>query len=145
MELHLAAKFSALWELMHKHELATITVSFDGSGDSGEITDVDYDGSNDRDKFADLDTGLEFKLSEWMPEHPGNRTLNELVHHLASYYINDNNDYDWVNNDGGYGTVVFHADEDPPTVEIEYNIRYTEVNTYTHNYDCHGVETQLPE
>ena len=94
--------------------VSEIEVNYDGSGDSGEITDISYNALNGR-----LIT----------PRHsPANleNWFYELLEEVG----------DWYNNDGGYGTLTIEV----PTGEytIDSHIRVT--NTIDDNYSGSLVE-----
>jgi len=82
-------------------------------------------------------------------DHPEGLTLRQLVEELTGPRL-DALPYDWVNNDGGYGTATWspdpRVDEDgtpfPPSIEIELSIRVVNTEDYEFVYDRFGNETQ---
>lgn len=113
-----AACKATLWAFMEQHGIAIITVSFNGSGDSGIFEDyADL-------TFADLSTPSEkyTYVRDAMAHTPigaivgtqieeGEQSLQDLVVLMASW-IEDSADHgvDWWNNDGGQGKVEFILD-----------------------------------
>jgi|SRR6266404_2966448 len=88
-----------------------ITVSFDGSGDSGEITDI---------------TAKNFDLEV---QCPGKQDSYErLLSAVMGAYLEDKED--WYNNDGGYGSITI--DLTHRTIQCDMNIRITNIEEYTY-------------
>lgn len=101
-----------------------VTVDFDGSGDSGQIENVEaWNAADERMPFP--------SLSE-TPDHPrAEYNLEAAVESVAWDYLGDLY-YGWENNDGAFGSFVF----DVPTciVSLEHNERYTEYKTTSHEF-----------
>lgn len=111
-----------------------VTVSFDGSGDSGSIDDVYY-GDAPIDGAA-LSVEIEvlnrvFEAGQWVTSRVlETKDLNTAIEALTDDYLEETN-VDWYNNDGGYGKLTINVDEG--TVELEVNVRFTESST---EYSC---------
>lgn len=106
-----------------------VTVYYDGSGDSGQIENVEaWDVGNERIPFP---SDPEIQLAAENPDHPfiGQR-LEAAVESLAWDFLDIH--YGWENNDGAFGTFVFSVSD--RTVRLEHNERYTEVNTTNHDF-----------
>ena len=105
-----------------------VTVSFDGSGDSGSIHDVSFEPEweNDRPLVTIIkgkqvyDKGLQSWLRTTQEE---DMPLGEAIAELTYDYL-DESGVDWYNNDGGYGDLVI--DVMAGTVALTVNQRYTE-------------------
>lgn len=106
-----------------------VTVDYDGSGDSGQIENVEaWDASNDRIPFP---SGVKIQSAAENPDHPlPAHNLEAAVETLAWDYLEIYSG--WENNDGAFGTFVF--DVPARTVTLEHNERYTEVNTTSHEF-----------
>jgi hypothetical protein len=120
-----AIVFTALTEAgIHR-----VTVDYDGSGDSGQIENVEArDANDDRIPFP---SGVKIQLASEKPEYPlPEQNLEAAVETLAWDYLEIYSG--WENNDGAFGTFVF--DVPARTVTLEHNERYTEVNTTTHEF-----------
>ena len=154
-ELATKCKFETVWKLLSEIGVSQCTVSFSGEGDSGSITDTEYfppevhEGNAWMEihhetiaalhrKVENIDTGIERDDHGFINPQPGNFTLQELIHHLVGTFINADDAPDWVNNDGGYGTVKWFVDETPQRIEVEYQIRVVSTEDYTWEYDRHG-------
>jgi hypothetical protein len=95
--------------------VAKITVTYEGSGDSGSIDNVLY-----YDKEDDEHYSSQLDITE---------SQHNDIQNLA-YPMLDGIE-DWYNNEGGYGSISIDLDEF--TYSIENNIRVTEVEMYNHN------------
>jgi len=107
-----------------------VTVEYDGSGDSGQIENVEaWDAGNQN---IPLPSAIKVQLASGNPDHPADPiNLEAAVEEIAWSYLYDQH-YGWENNDGAYGTFVF--DVPARTITLEHNERYTEVNTSTHEF-----------
>jgi hypothetical protein len=92
-----------------------IRVTYEGSGDSGAIEDVDYYDKEDDEHYC-----IQLGITD---------SQHDDIQNLA-YPMLDGIE-DWYNNEGGYGSIYIDLDEF--TYNIENNIRVTEVETYSHN------------
>jgi hypothetical protein len=154
-------KHEMVWQAMREISAGVIRVDFDGSGDSGEITDSDADRYpegfvyNDHasvalgvayrehtlsESYADLDLGLYSETNS--------ANLTALVERLSADILGGPEIPDWVNSDGGFGTVRWiaaHTDADgvahPDTIEVEVNIRVVQHETHGFTYDRFGKES----
>lgn len=125
-----------------------VSVSFDGSGDSGSIHDVSFEPEwgNDRPLVTmlkemrvydkDQQTWMRATQEEDMP-------LTEAIAELTYDYL-DESGVDWYNNDGGYGDLVI--DVRAGTVALTVNQRYTESTCeYEAELDIASGEEHRPE
>jgi len=92
----------------------SITINFSGSGDSGDIDEIEYTDNNGHGSWnqgyqADNPGELEDKIRDAFFDFVD----NEACKHG-----------DWVNNEGGYGTMTI--DTDSGEWELDYNQRTTE-------------------
>lgn len=106
-----------------------VTVDYDGSGDSGQIENVEaWNAANDRIPFP---SGIKIPLEAENPAYPlSEQNLEAAIETLAWVYLEIYSG--WENNDGAFGTFVF--DVPARTVTLEHNERYTEVNTTSHQF-----------
>ena len=106
-----------------------VTVDYDGSGDSGQIENVEaWDADDERIPFP---SGVKIQLVSENPDHPlPEQNLEAAVEHLCWDYLEVH--YGWENNDGAFGTFVF--DVPAQLVTLEHNERYTELNTTSHEF-----------
>jgi hypothetical protein len=108
-----------------------VTVEYDGSGDSGQIENVEaWDAGNER---MPLLTEPKVQLVSENPDYPRPaQNLEAAIESLAWDYLDLDIYYGWENNDGAFGTFVF--DVPARSIALEHNERYTEVNTTSHEF-----------
>jgi hypothetical protein len=121
-----ATLFAALAEAgIHR-----VTVEYDGSGDSGQIENVEaWDARNERMTFP---SGVMVQLASETPTQLLPERLEAAVETLAWDYLEISIGWGWENNDGAFGTFVF--DVPARTIALEHNERYTEITTTSHEF-----------
>jgi hypothetical protein len=108
-EFFIPLLFTKLQELLN---VTSLSIPFDGSGDSGCIDASEikfYDQNNDE---VELESALE-------------NDLLGFAESLGDHILERHYDYDWYNNDGGYGTI--NIDIANKTWSIEGYTRITDV------------------
>ena len=100
-------KTATLFAALKDVGVTNVNIRYDGGGDSGQVEDVEYEGTN-------LDhTSLNDKFEG---------DLQDLATHLLEQHY----DYDWYNNDGGYGDIRIDLEGDTPEISIDGYVRATE-------------------
>ena len=107
----------------------SIRINFSGSGDSGDIDDVEYTDMNG--------------TSSWSNNYIGPDTTNELDAEISDLFYDFVDEQacrhgDWVNNEGGYGTMIIYVDG---TYQLDYHQRTTEF--YQHSGESIYKESWL--
>jgi hypothetical protein len=106
-----------------------VTIDYDGSGDSGQIDGIEgWDANGQRIPFP-LEPKLQLATDDL--DQPIERNLASAVEDLAWDYL-ETLYGGWENNDGACGTFVF--DVPARTITLEHNERFTDVNTYKHEF-----------
>lgn len=125
------ANKAALFDALAAADIVTVTVAFDGYGDSGQIESVDA-----RDAYGEVALPTaDIELAT--PSHEGaevtRRTLPlaEAIEELC-YDLLEEEHGGWENNDGAYGEFAF--DVAARTINLDHNSRYTAVETYAHEW-----------
>jgi hypothetical protein len=104
--------------------IASADVEFNGAGDDGQIIDVTAEGITDRLDKMRLGDEHECLLASYRRE----KTVYDLIESFA-YKMLDRTEYDWINNDGGYGSI--HIEPTNGVVEIDMNVRIMESENYS--------------
>ena len=104
-------KIATLFAALKDAGVTNVEIRYDGGGDSGQVDDVEFHGDN-------IDGG------DLNDKFEGD--LQDLGYHLLEHYY----DYDWYNNDGGYGTITIEL-IDEPVILIDGYVRSVE--------DAHGT------
>lgn len=113
----------------------SVTVEFDGSGDSGQIERVDYS-PEQSEGFGDTEVpGTEHETSEWTGSGyrkvTRDSTIRDLIEMLC-YKILSFEHGGWEINEGSYGD--FEIDVNNDTISLTYNQRVESVDTSYEEY-----------
>ena len=105
-------------QVIKDHNISKIEVRYHGGGDDGCIEETHYyvtdPGSGDQ---VDIDVKMNEEVeSDW----------DDLLYNM----LNDNIEWDWINNDGGYGTMIIDCTQEPWDVKINHTQRITEDHYY---------------
>jgi hypothetical protein len=107
-------KLATLFTALKDAGVTNVEIRYDGGGDSGQVEDVEFFGDNL--DGGDLNERFEGDLQD-----------------LAYRILHDHYEYDWYNNDGGYGAVHISFEDDEPTINVDGYVReladaYSSVN-----------------
>jgi len=84
--------------------VTNVEIRYDGGGDSGQVEDVEFYGDNiDSSALNDKFEG----------------DLQDLATHILEQHYN----WDWYNNDGGYGDIRIDLEGDTPEISIDGYVR----------------------
>ena len=104
-------KTATLFAALKDAGVTSVNIRYDGGGDSGQVEDVEYEGTTLN--HTSLNDKFEGDLQD-----------------LATHILEQHYDYDWYNNDGGYGTITIEL-IDEPVILIDGYVRAIE--------DAHGT------
>jgi hypothetical protein len=99
-------KTATLFAALKDAGVTSVEIRYDGGGDSGQVEDVEFYGPN----------GYTTEPSD---KFEGD--LQDLAYHILEQHY----DYDWYNNDGGYGTITIEL-IDEPVILIDGYVRALE-------------------
>jgi len=116
-------------------------INFDGGGDDGQIDEIEFFNTNNEtfnipsDTISWVYTELNTTQGEIKPVEQ-KTTLLKAIEDLG-YSMLDEAGHDWVNNDGGYGSisVLIEGQDGKPYVDMEINIRYTNEDHHEYGND----------
>lgn len=115
--------------VLREQQIRSITVSFEGTGDSGSIENIAFDGHLSQEAFDALPvtylaTGRIFDEGVWRSTvTPTEGTMHEAIEALTYDYLEETG-VDWYNCDGGYGELEINVTRG--TVELQVSVRYSE-------------------
>ena len=112
--------------------IAHVLVTFDGSGDSGQIESIDA--CNSTDQSVTLPAAqIVFAGIDWQSKAPIERrlTLEQAVEELIYDLLADTHG-GWENNDGAYGE--FCVDARARSIHLEFNERFTSSELTSHDF-----------
>lgn len=124
-----------IFEQLRAAGASTITISFDGSGDSGSIESVDIYNAEGKRMQIDLTVTYPTEKSSWVDDKWVTETTEKempIADALEAYCYDEleKTQIDWYNNDGGFGEMTINLD-DKVEIELEVNTRYTEYHSET--------------
>lgn len=125
-------QINTVLRVMASHNIKTITVSFDGSGDSGQIESVDFDGGDDGSKDIQVQWAVNEELwniatGDYVDNFvQKDGKLEDLVSDVVYTLLEDEHG-GWELDDGSSGTFTFDAAH--KSVEVVFNERYTDYRT----------------
>ena len=100
-------------QVIKDHNIAKIEVDYSGGGDDGCLDEVRYEDINSNEVDVKLDGAVE---AEW----------DDLLYDTLSHHI----EWDWINNDGGYGQMIIDCTQTPWKVNINHTQRVCEDHYY---------------
>jgi hypothetical protein len=122
---------TAVFSALAAASITTVSVAFDGGGDSGQINDVV---AKRGETVIELpNTKVEFHAVEWdgKKRMPSKCSLNDAIEALCFNYLSHEHG-GWENNDGGQGEFSFDVAEQ--RIELDFNQFYMESTNYTHTF-----------
>src|SRR5260370_27040854 len=127
----LAANRTVLFDALAAAGIETVTVIFDGYGDSGQIERIDVEpGEGTILLPADR---IEIARTIWeSPEIERlTQTVQEAIETLVYDFLSQVHS-GWEINDGAYGEFTFDVAE--RTIKLDYNERYTSSENFSHEF-----------
>ena len=120
-----------LFDKLAVHAIASVTVCFDGYGDSGQIESIDAKHGDDAIGLPDIH--LELLGADWNSSGIARRTctIHEAVEEIC-YALLTQTHCGWENNEGAYGDFTF--DVAGRSITLNYNERYTDSENHTHEF-----------
>ena len=126
-----AANKTVLFDALAAAGIETVTVLFDGYGDSGQIERIDVE---TREGTIMLPSDrIEIARTIWESPEIERQTLtvHEAVETLVYDFLSQVHS-GWEINDGAYGAFTFDVAE--RTIKLDYNERYTSSETFSHEF-----------
>ena len=114
------ANKAALFDALAAAGITSVLVHFDGSGDSGQIEDIDATADN---QPAEIPSGnIEIAQVRWGDPNIERTTLSvrDAIESLAYDFLEQTHG-GWENNEGAYGEFTFDVAE--RTITLDYNER----------------------
>lgn len=126
----LPAKKAVLFDALTRAGITSVTVKFDGEGDSGQIEQIE---AHAGDALAELPPD-QIQFVEPVYGDPeiverSTHTVTDAIETLVYAFLEQTHG-GWENNDGAFGDFTF--DVEARTITLDYNARLTETD-----YSCH--------
>ena len=100
-------------QVIKDHNITTIEVIYSGGGDDGCIDEVNFTCHDEK-----------------AVTYPFNKEVESVFDDLLYDMLNNNVEWDWINNDGGYGEMIIDCTLDPWKIKINHTQRITEDHFY---------------
>tara|TARA_R110002167_G_scaffold186586_6_gene387695 strand:+ start:49 stop:444 length:396 start_codon:yes stop_codon:yes gene_type:complete len=101
-------------------DIKTAYINFNGGGDDGDVDDIEFENYNREISKP--------KINHWTEiEEPSDDVMKDIrdwAYDVIDNYVSDEYGGDWVNNDGGYGSIVLDIENE--TYALNYSQRTTE-------------------
>lgn len=133
MEAEIApANKAALFEALAGAGIHTVTVMFDGSGDSGQIESLDAF-SGETVVMPLPGTAIAFKEVVWdgLLVMTQQRAIRDVIDTMANALLEQTHE-GWEDGDGAYGDFTFTVEGQ--TITLEYNERHMESDYHCHEF-----------
>lgn len=126
-----AANKHALFPILAAAGITSILIRFDGSGDSGQIEEIDVLAG---DKLASFPAEkVVIQRADWGATEPERveSSVNDAVETLVYAFLEETHG-GWENNEGAYGEFTFNIAE--RTITLDYNERYEDSHYTRHSF-----------
>ncbi len=126
------ANKAALFEALAGAGIHTVTLMFDGSGDSGQIESLDaFSGENVVMPLPG--TAIAFKEVVWdgLLVLTRQRGITDVIETMANALLEQTHE-GWEDGDGAYGEFTFTVEGQ--TITLEYNERHMESDYHCHEF-----------
>jgi hypothetical protein len=122
---------SVVFDALAAANITTVTVEFDGEGDSGGITSIGALKDDESVGFPKIT--VPYQEVGWNEDtlHATEHPLKEAIEHLC-YQLLEQTNGGWENNEGAFGT--FELTVADLRIALEFNARFTDVSTDTHEF-----------
>ena len=100
-------------QVIKDHNIKTIEVIYNGGGDDGCIDEINFTDHNEEAVTSIF-----------------NKEVDSAFDDLLYDLLNDNIEWDWINNDGGYGQMNIDCTKTPWKVKINHVQRTSEDHYY---------------
>ena len=128
VELRLHNK-TVVFDALDAAGIATVVVSFDGYGDSGQIERLEVEGAVDTLPAANVEIAAAIR-GELEPLRQS-MSLADAIEKLIYDFLSSAHD-GWEDNDGAYGEFTFDVAD--RAIRLDYNERYSASVNYSHEF-----------
>ena len=122
---------AALFGALSQAAIATVTVRFDGYGDSGQIEEIEAQAAGTAAPLPEGTIDIASPLHDGSGVQRARLTAREAIEQLAYDFLEQTH-HGWENNDGAFGDFSF--DVASRTITLEYNERFTDTEFFEHNW-----------
>ena len=122
---------TVLFDALSAAGITSVTVNFNGEGDSGQIEDINADANGNPHALPDIQ--IEIQQVAWGTGQRDSHqaTLRDAVEELCYDYLEQEHG-GWENNDGAFGEFTFEVAG--RTITLQFNGRYCDFTTSSHSF-----------
>ena len=121
----------ALFDALAQAGITTLTVEFDGEGDSGQIGEMTAQSGDAAIPLPELPVTLQCASYNTGKLDSRQQDLREAIETLCYGYL-EQEQGGWENNDGAYGEFTF--DVAGRKIELGFNARFTDSTLFNHSF-----------
>ncbi|MBY6240067.1 DUF6878 family protein [Methylosinus sp. Sm6] len=122
---------AALFDALAAHDVRTVTLHFDGYGDSGQTESIEIDSSKPHAELLDSRLGDALPLADGSAVEGCDMTIREALEELAYGFL-DETYSGWPNNDGAFGEFIFDVAQ--RSITLGYNERFVGSEYFEHRF-----------
>jgi hypothetical protein len=122
---------TAVFEALSGIGVTSVSVEFDGEGDSGQIHDVTVRAGEMRLELPSTPLTVHSRVGNDAEMSASETTLPDAIEMLCYDYLALEHG-GWENSDGAYGE--FHFDVAARSIRLDFNARFTDVTSYSHEF-----------
>ena len=127
----LPANKAALFDALAAAGVTSVVVSFDGSGDEGQIEDIDPRVGETSVTLPNVHIEIATPSGDGSAASPRSLRVTEAIEDLAYAFLQEAHD-GWENSEGAFGEFTFDVAE--RTIELDYNERFETSEYYAHSW-----------
>ena len=144
----LSSQYLPIFAFLQLKGVTTIEIPFSGSGDSGAIEAVAFCGDSgpvDRNDFPEMpwatsSDSYNTTTHAWERIYqPDKSTPLATIVEQFGYDILERVGLDWINNDGGQGTVYIDLKTNPPTGRVDIGINQQTTEDFEYTFDAQNI------
>ena len=122
---------TAVFGALSQAAIATVTVHFDGYGDSGQIEAIEAQAAGAAVPLPEVTIEVASPLWDGSAVQRTRLTIREAIERLAYDFLEQTHG-GWENNDGAFGDFSFGVAD--RTITLEYNERFTDIEFFEHSW-----------
>jgi len=122
---------AALFDALAQSAITSVSVEFDGEGDSGQIGEITALSGDADVSLPEVGVTLHCAGYRTGKLDSLQQDLREAIETLCYGYL-EQEQGGWENNDGAYGEFTF--DVAGRTIELEFNARFTDSTLFCHSF-----------
>jgi len=121
----------ALFSILEKYGVESIVLSYDGSGDSGEVYNIQLDGKVECIKTINENSEIDIAKFKKAGVEFSKELIIDCIEHVSMVLLDDN-ECGWENNEGAMGDITWYIEN--KKISIEHRQRIIEFEDREHDF-----------